>query len=159
MVKELFSYFTLDDTTLTMQLAPLNQIDELLEVVTTVGGTINANVEFKISFTSADRTVVNDKFEAPLDISLPYLQDKMLSIFSLPSLDDYEISWIDENRDSITVQSSEDLVHALNAMKDAVIKFNLKTKTAQNPTNMTTLPFVTSSENTSEFSAIHVCIF
>ena len=42
------------------------------------------------------------------------------------SLDKCEISWIDEDGDSINVQSSEDLVHALYAMKDtAFIKFNL----------------------------------
>ena len=42
------------------------------------------------------------------------------------SLDNCEISWIDEDGDSINVQSSEDLVHALSGMKDtAFIKFNL----------------------------------
>ena len=42
------------------------------------------------------------------------------------SLDNCEVSWIDEDGDSINVQSSDDLVHALSGMKDtAFIRFDL----------------------------------
>ena len=53
------------------------------EVVTTVGGSGKANVKFKITFTSADQAVQKKIFQAPSDISWPYLQEKLQSMFSL----------------------------------------------------------------------------
>merc|ERR1711956_106685 len=139
--------------------APPNQNEELYEVVTTVGGSSKANVKFKITFTSADKAVQKKIFQAPADISWPYLQEKLQSMFSLQSLDNCEISWIDEDGDSINVQSSEDLVHALYAMKDtAFIKFDLlESKPAQNPTYdvATNRQSVTSTQMSSEYSEIH----
>ena len=79
------------------------------------------------------------------------------------SLDNCELSWIDEDGDSINVQSSEDLVHALSGMKDtAFIKFDLlESKTAQNPTYdvPTNQQSVTSTQISSEYSEIHVGTF
>ena len=63
--------------------APPNQNEELYEVVTTVGGSSKANVKFKITFTSADQAVQKKIFQAPSDISWPYLQEKLQSMFSL----------------------------------------------------------------------------
>ena len=63
--------------------APPNQNEELYEVVTTVGGSSKANVKFKITFTSADQAVQKKIFQAPPDISWPYLQEKLQSMFSL----------------------------------------------------------------------------
>ena len=60
-----------------------NQNEELYEVVTTVGGSSKANVKFKITFTSADQAVQKKIFQAPSDISWPYLQEKLQSMFSL----------------------------------------------------------------------------
>ena len=74
------------------------------------------------------------------------------------SLDNCEISWIDEDGDSINVQSSEDLVHALSGMKDtAFIKFDLlESKTAQNPT----YDVATNQQSvSSEYLEIHVGTF
>ena len=59
------------------------QNEELYEVVTTVGGSSKANVKFKITFTSADQAVQKKIFQAPPDISWPYLQEKLQSMFSL----------------------------------------------------------------------------
>ena len=63
--------------------APPNQNEELYEVVTTLGGSSKANVKFKITFTSADQAVQKKIFQAPSDISWPYLQEKLQSMFSL----------------------------------------------------------------------------
>ena len=63
--------------------APPNQNEELYEVVTTVGGSSKADVKFKITFTSADQSVQKKIFQAPSDISWPYLQEKLQSMFSL----------------------------------------------------------------------------
>merc|ERR1711971_369580 len=64
-----------------------------------------------------------------------------------------------EDGDSINVQSSEDLVHALSGMKDtAFIKFDLlESKTAQNPTYdaANNQQSVTSTQISSEYSEIH----
>merc|ERR1711971_751451 len=64
-----------------------------------------------------------------------------------------------EDGDSINVQSSEDLVHALSGMKDtAFIKFDLlESKTAQNPTYdvATNQQSVTSTQISYEYSEIH----
>ena len=50
----------------------------------TVGGSSKANnVKFKITFTSADQAVQKKIFQAPSDISWPYLQEKLQSMFSL----------------------------------------------------------------------------
>ena len=74
------------------------------------------------------------------------------------SLDNCEVSWIDEDGDSINVQSSDDLVHALSGMKDtAFIRFDLlESKTAQNPT----YDEATNQQSvSSEYSEIHVGTF
>ena len=63
--------------------APSNQKEELYEVVTTAGGSSKTNVKFKMTFTRADQAVQKKIFHAPPDISLPYLQQKLQSIFSL----------------------------------------------------------------------------
>ena len=91
------------------------------------------------------------------------LEKKHTCFCPIFSLDNCEISWIDEDGDSINVQSSEDLVHALYAMKDtAFIKFDLlESKTAQNPTYdvATNQQTVTSTQISSEYSETHVGTF
>ena len=106
------------------------QDESLYDVVSTLGGGANSrNVKFKISYMSPDKPLQKKIFEAPSDVSLPYLKEKLQSTFNLETFENCKLSWTDEDGDSISIESNEELIIALHSMKNSVVRFSLESYT------------------------------
>lgn len=96
-------------------------------------------VSFKVSLITGEDQMSKSqvrRFEMPQDCSTSYLylKEKLRSVFSDElGLTGFNITWQDQDEDTVTVESDEELIIAMQELKGPVYKFNILSSSKASP--------------------------